>query len=334
MREYTTADSRELTEPQASIAPSKRPASFFDQYHNLWGLDLGGTKIEGVILRSAAEPEVLFRDRVPTEASKGYEHMLGQVQLLVERMEQAAGYRPSKLGIGTPGTMIPKSGLMKNCNTTALNGRPLKADLEQLLGQEVFIANDANCFALSETRLGVVKQQFPSARVVFGIILGTGVGGGLIVNGQVIEGFHGIAGEWGHNYLSKTEGHACFCGKKGCIESILAGPALERFYTEKSGNQFGLKEIMQRATAGTDPAAVQTLDRLTHYFGLALSAIVNVLDPDVIVIGGGVGNIPEIYTTGVANIEQYIIDHHFAAPVVKPLLGDSAGVFGAAYLVA
>jgi predicted NBD/HSP70 family sugar kinase len=309
-------------------------ASNFDENQNLWGLDLGGTKIEGVILRSATEPEVLFRNRVPTEAGQGYHHMLQQVQRLVERMEQAAGYRPDKIGIGTPGTMIPQSGLMKNCNTTALNGQPLKSDLEQLLNQQVFIANDANCFALSEARLGVVKQQFPNARVVFGVILGTGVGGGLVVNGQIIEGFHGIAGEWGHNYLSETDGNLCFCGKTGCIESILAGPSLERFYAEKSGEQLGLKEIMQRATAGTDPVAVQTLSRLTHYFGLAISAIVNVLDPEVIVVGGGVGNIPEIYTAGVASISQHVIDHQFAAPVVKPLLGDSAGVFGAAYLVA
>ncbi|WP_277231983.1 ROK family protein [Hymenobacter sp. YC55] len=334
MREYTTAASVLPTKQQTLVAPSEQTAPHFNKSQNLWGLDLGGTKIEGVILRSAAEPEVLFRDRVPTEASQGYEHMLRQVQLLVERMEKEAGYRPDKIGIGTPGTMIPKSGLMKNCNTTALNGRPLKADLEQLLNQQVVIANDANCFALSETRLGVVKEQFPEARVVFGIILGTGVGGGLIVNGQVIEGFHGIAGEWGHNYLGETEGKTCFCGKTGCIESILAGPALERFYTEKSGEKLPLKDIMQRASAGTDPAAVQTLDRLTHYFGLALSTLVNILDPEVIVIGGGVGNIPELYTTGVANIKQYIIDQQFAAPVVKPMLGDSAGVFGAAYLVA
>ncbi|WP_375437159.1 ROK family protein [uncultured Hymenobacter sp.] len=334
MSDFTTIASTPSTKQPPSVVPSARTINHFNQNQNLWGLDLGGTKIEGVILRSAAEPEVLFRDRVPTEASQGYEHMLKQVQLLVERMEQAAGCRPDKIGIGTPGTMIPQSGLMKNCNTTALNGRPLKADLEQLLNQQVFIANDANCFALSETRLGIVKQKYPGARVVFGIILGTGVGGGLIVNGQVVEGFHGIAGEWGHNYLSEKEGTICFCGKTGCIESILAGPALERFYTEKSGEKLALKEIMQRATAGTDLAAVQTLDRLTHYFGLALSAVVNVLDPEVIVIGGGVGNISEIYTAGVANIGQHIIDHHFAAPVVKPLLGDSAGVFGAAYLVA
>lgn len=321
-------------EVETPEAPGKKKTHYFDQSQNLWGLDLGGTKIEGVILKSAQDPQVLFRDRVPTEAGRGYDHMLRRVQHLVERMERAAGYRPRKLGMGTPGTMIPQSGLMKNCNTTALNGRPLQADLQQLLDFPVALANDANCFALSETRLGVVKRDFPRAKVVFGIILGTGVGGGIVVNGQVLGGFHGIAGEWGHNYLGEAEGEPCFCGKKGCIESILAGPALERFYAGHSGQARELKEIVARAAAGHDPVARQTIDRLTHYFGVAISAVVNLLDPDVIVVGGGVGNIAELYTAGVANIGQHIIDHHFAAPVVKPLLGDSAGVFGAAYLVA
>ncbi|HEX8327695.1 MAG TPA: ROK family protein [Hymenobacter sp.] len=332
MSDFTTVAALPELEEAASPAPAKDTANNFNKAQNLWGLDMGGTKIEGVILKSAQEPEVLFRDRVPTEASQGYDHMLAQVARLVERMERAAGYRAEKIGMGTPGTTIPQSGLMKNCNTTALNGRPLRADLERLLRQKVTLANDANCFALAEARLGIVKQQFPNAKVVFGIILGTGVGGGLVVNGQVLEGFHGIAGEWGHNHLSEANGEPCFCGKTGCIESILAGPSLERYYAKQSGQARPLKEIMARATAGTDPAAAQTLDRLTHYFALAISAVVNVLDPDVIVIGGGVGNIPELYTTGVANISQHIIDHHFAAPVVQPLLGDSAGVFGAAYL--
>jgi fructokinase len=308
--------------------------SNFNQQQNLWGIDLGGTKIEGVILASAQDPTVLFRHRVPTEASQGYEHILGQFATLVQHMAAAAGYRAQKVGIGTPGTTIPKTGLMKNCNATVLNGRPLKADLEKLLGLQVTMANDANCFALAETRLGVVKEQFPEARVVFGIILGTGVGGGLVVNGQVIEGFHGIAGEWGHNYLNQADGHLCYCGKIGCNESILAGPSLERYYAEQSGEPRPLKEIVARAEAGHDAAATQTLQRLTDNFGLALSAVINLLDPDVIVIGGGVGNIDQLYEAGVASVGQHVFDHQFEAPVVKPSLGDSAGVFGAAYLVA
>lgn len=306
----------------------------FNQSENLWGIDLGGTKIEGVILRSAHEPEVLFRHRVPTDADKGYAHILGQLAQLVQHMADAAGYRAARLGIGTPGTTIPKTGLIKNCNATVLNGQPLRADIEQLLGMQVALANDANCFALAETRLGVVKQQFPDAKVVFGIILGTGVGGGLVVNGQVIEGFHGIAGEWGHNYLSEAEGHPCFCGKTGCNESILAGPALERYYAQRSPEPRSLQEIAKRATCGCDAVATQTMERLTDFFGLALSGVVNLLDPEVIVIGGGVGNIDCLYQTGVANVNKHVFDHQFEAPVVKPLLGDSAGVFGAAYLVA
>lgn len=306
----------------------------YSKQHNLWGIDLGGTKIEGVILKSAQEPEVLFRHRVPTGGSQGYAHILGQVAHLVQYMEAAAGYRAAQVGIGTPGTTIPRSGLMKNCNATVLNGQPVRADLEQLLGMRVAMANDANCFALAETQLGVVKQQFPNAKVVFGIILGTGVGGGLVVNGEIIGGYHGIAGEWGHNYLSPAEGDACFCGKIGCNESILAGPALERYYARHSAQPRPLKEIVERATAGHDAVATQTMERLNHYFGLAISNVVNLLDPDVIVIGGGVGNIDGLYQAGVANIQQHIIDQQFEAPVVKPLLGDSAGVYGAAYLVA
>lgn len=306
----------------------------FNPYHNLWGIDLGGTKIEGVVLKSAQEPEVLFRYRVPTGATQGYAHILGQVAQLVQHLEDAAGYRAAAVGIGTPGTTVPKTGLMKNCNATVLNGQPVRADLEQLLGMRVVMANDANCFALAETQLGVVKQQFPEAKVVFGIILGTGVGGGLVVNGQIIGGYHGIAGEWGHNYLSTSEGELCFCGKTGCNESILAGPALERYYARHSDQPRPLKEIVERATAGHDAAATQTMERLNSFFGLALSTVVNLLDPDVIVIGGGVGNIDGLYQTGVANVHQHIFDRQFEAPVVKPLLGDSAGVFGAAYLVA
>ncbi len=306
----------------------------FNQQHNLWGIDLGGTKIEGVILASAQQPQVLFRHRVPTEASQGYDHILAQLATLVQHMEAAAGYRAHKVGIGTPGTTVPKTGLMKNCNATMLNGRPVRADLEKILGMHVALANDANCFALAETRLGVVKEQYPQARVVFGIILGTGGGGGLVVNGQIIEGYHGIAGEWGHNYLNQAEGRLCYCGKTGCNESILAGPALEHYYAAQSGVHRPLKEIVARAEAGHDAAASQTLQRLTDNFGLALSGVINLLDPDVIVIGGGVGNIDQLYEAGIASIHQHVFDHQFEAPVVKPSLGDSAGVFGAAYLVA
>ncbi|QCR23720.1 ROK family protein [Pontibacter sp. SGAir0037] len=301
---------------------------------NLWGLDMGGTKIEGVILKSVDEPEVIFRDRVPTEAALGYEHVMGQVQKLVNKMEAAAGYKAARIGMGTPGVLVPGTGLMKNSNTTILNGRPFKADLEKYLGIELAFANDANCFALAETHLGVVKEKFPGAKVVFGIIFGTGVGGGVVINGHILNGHHGNGGEWGHNYLPGMEGRQCFCGKKGCNESILAGPSLEHYYNELTGQKLGLKEIVERAEAGTDEAATKTLDRLIEGFGRAISNIVNVIDPDVIVIGGGVGNIDRLYTDGVEAIRKFALDNIFDAHVVKPSLGDSAGVFGAAYLVA
>ena len=300
----------------------------------LWGMDLGGTKIEGVVLKSAQEPEVLFRGRVPTGADQGYDHVLAQIQQLLGLMEQSVGAKAPSLGLATPGTLVPRTGLLKNSNATCLNGQPMKADLEKLLGIRIEMANDANCFALAETRLGVVKQQFPTAKVVFGIILGTGVGGGVVVNGHVLEGFHGLAGEWGHNYLDEADGPLCFCGKKGCNESILAGPALQCYYATLAGQPRSLKEITERAAAGTDAAAEATMQRLVSYFGRALGTIINILDPDVIVIGGGVGNIDRLYTEGVRQVAPYVFDHVFETPVVKPRLGDSAGVFGAAFLVA
>ena len=301
---------------------------------HLWGIDLGGTKIEGVILKSASDPEVFFRDRVPTEAGKGYDHIIGQIKKLVGTMTQFAGYHPTRIGFATPGAMIPKNGLMKNCNTTALNGMPLKKDLLKTLDCSLEIANDANCFALAETKLGVVHERFPNVKIIFGVIMGTGIGGGIILNGQVINGYHGIGGEWGHNYLNPSIGKPCFCGKTGCNESILSGPALEEFYFQESGQKRDLREIAERDEEGTDRAARKTISRLTENFGLAISVVANILDPDVFVIGGGVGNIEKIYSDGVDAVARYIFNDCFETPVVKPSLGDSAGVFGAAFLVA
>lgn len=299
--------------------------------NNLWGIDLGGTKVEGAVLNSAADPRVLFRDRLPTEAHKGYDHILGQIKTVVDKMEATMGYKPSKIGIATPGTLDPVLGLMKNCNSTNINGKPLKKDLEKLLGLELFMANDANCFALAEANMGAAKEKYPNAKVVFGVIMGTGVGGGVVVDGKVINGLQGIGGEWGHNFLDESGG-PCYCGKAGCVEKILAGPALEKYYTTISGQSKNLKEVYDLYTAGSDPSAKQTMDRLTHFFGLALSVVVNILDPDVIVIGGGVGNIDLIYSDGMESLKKYVFNNRLDTPVLKPKLGDSAGVFGAAFL--
>jgi predicted NBD/HSP70 family sugar kinase len=300
---------------------------------NLWGIDLGGTKVEGVVLASASSPNVLFRDRLATESSKGYDHILGQIKRVVDKMESSLGYRPTRIGIATPGTRTPQTGTMRNCNTTCLNGRLLKDDLEKILEMKVQIANDANCFAVAEANMGVVKENFPQARVVFGVIMGTGVGGGVVVDGKIINGFHGIGGEWGHNILDASYGDQCYCGKKGCVEKVLAGPALENFYYGLSGSRKTMREIYELHKLGRDEFASKTMQRMIHFFGMGLSVVVNILDPDVIVVGGGVGNIDLLYTEGRSSLQNYIFnDRVFNTPMVRPKLGDSAGVFGAAFL--
>ena len=304
-----------------------------DASQNLWGIDLGGTKVEGVVLKSASNPEILFRDRLPTEAEHGYDHIIGQIKKVVDQMEAKAGFKPSRIGIATPGTLDPLLGTMKNCNSTSINGKPLKKDLEKLLGVKISMANDANCFALAEANMGIVKKKFPNAKVVFGVIMGTGVGGGVVVDGKVINGLQGIAGEWGHNFLDASGG-PCYCGKSGCVERVLSGPNLEKYYAELAGLKKSLKEICASASNNKDEVAVKTMQRMTHFFGQALSVVVNILDPDVIVIGGGVGNIDLIYSDGVESLRKHVFNNRLDTPVVKPKLGDSGGVFGAAYLVA
>lgn len=296
----------------------------------LWGIDLGGTKIEGVILPSLNNPQPILRTRIETEGHLGYEHVLNQISTLIGQMQAASGLRPYTVGFGTPGVLDPRLKTMKNCNSTSLNGKPLQCDLEKKLGIPVVLANDANCFALAETHWGVVKEKAPDAKMVFGIIMGTGVGGGIVFEGKVWGGKHGIAGEWGHNFLEESGG-LCYCGKTGCVETVLSGPGLQRYYKQISGKDKSLKQIVQDSS---DPFALQTLDRLHEYFGRAVSVITNILDPDVIVVGGGVGNIDSIYTLGVESVSKFIFNNSLDVPILKPRLGDSAGVFGAAALVA
>jgi len=213
-----------------------------------------------------------------------------------------------------------------------MNGQPMKKDLEKLLGINIEIANDADCFALAEARHGVVKQQFPDAKVVFGVIMGTGVGGGIVIDGKAIFGLQGIAGEWGHNFLDESGG-PCYCGKSGCVEKVIAGPALEDYYFKETGNKKTLKEIVALAESKVDPTAQRTMQRLVEFFGKGISVIINILDPDVIVIGGGVGNIDLLYDRGLDAIRKYVFNNRLDTPIVRPLLGDSAGVIGAAYLI-
>lgn len=300
----------------------------------LWGIDLGGTKIEGVILESLENPKVLSRLRIPTEASLGYDHIINQIANLVELLTLETSLIPESIGIGTPGTLDPETATLKNSNTVCLNGMPFKKDVEEKLKIPVLLANDANCFALAETRMGIVKDAVTNAVVVFGVIMGTGVGGGLIVKNEIISGRHGIGGEWGHIFLDESGGD-CYCGRSGCVETILSGPSLQRYYHSISGKKLSLKEIVTNYDKGIDSHARQTMDRLHAFFGKGIAQVINVVDPDAIILGGGLGNIPTLYTKGVEEVKKHIFNNRVVhTPFLKPALGDSAGVFGAAMLVA
>ena len=295
-----------------------------------WGIDLGGTKIEGVVLEGG-NPIPLKRLRVPTEADRGYQHILDQIAKLVEVLIAETGVKPDKIGIGTPGVIDPILQTMKNSNTTIMNGMPFKKDLEQLLSLPIVVANDANCFAVAETNMGIVKDKMPNAKVVFGVIMGSGVGGGIVINGKPITGRQGIAGEWGHNFLDASGGD-CYCGNTGCVETIISGKSLEKFYEEQSGEHLILKTIIERYHAGTDGAAAQTVKRMLEFFGKGIANVINILDPDAIILGGGVGNVDLLYKEGVAEAKKYVFNNRFDTVFLKPKLGDSAGVFGAALL--
>jgi fructokinase len=299
----------------------------------LCGIDLGGTKIEGVIISKGENDfEIIERLRLPTEKELGYEHIVSQIKKVVDLLQEKSGIKVEAVGIGTPGTLDPTTQTLKNSNTTCLNGMPFKKDLETTLGVPVRMANDANCFALAETTMGAVASQVPEAQVVFGVIMGTGVGGGLVINDQVINGKHGIAGEWGHNFLHESGG-LCYCGQVGCVEKILSGTGLENFYEQQTGTRKSMKDIMALYEAGADVNATATIERLLEYFGKGMASIINMIDPDAIVIGGGVGNIDLLYTEGVKQVEKYIFNSTLETKFLKPQLGDSAGVFGAAMLV-
>jgi N-acetylglucosamine kinase len=295
----------------------------------LWGIDLGGTKIEGAVL-APSEPSRALRLRRPTNAHLGYDHILLQIAGVIGDLELCTGTpRPHIIGIGTPGTTVPATGCVKNSNTLCLNGRMLVSDLASLLGCSVLAANDANCFALAEATLGSAK----GAGTVFGIILGTGVGGGIVTGGKVLEGKHGICGEWGHNTLS-GETTPCYCGRIGCLETVCSGPALQDWYRDRTGITRSLPEIVVAADSGEE-AAVATLGRLREKFSEALAAVINLLDPDAIVIGGGVGNIPLLRDERTSNlVAKHLFNDRFDTPLLAPSLGDSAGVLGAAMLTA
>ena len=287
------------------------------------GVDLGGTKIEGVVLDEALRP--IHRVRVETGRARGYDHILDRVAEVVAALRPHAP-EARLVGIGTPGSLSARDGTLKNSNTTCLNGRPLHADLERRLGMPVRLENDANCFALAEARGGAALGH----ALVFGVILGTGVGGGLVIDGRVWPGPQHIAGEWGHHAIDPA-GPECYCGQRGCVETLLSGPALEAAYRVAGGAPASAAEIAARAAAG-ETAAAAVMERYLDRFGRALANVIDILDPDVVVLGGGLSNLDVLYTRGRDAVARYVFNDELTTPIAPNRLGDSAGVIGAALL--
>ena len=292
------------------------------------GIDLGGTKIEAAALEGSAGIRLRRRRASPRG---DYEGTLRTIRDLVLGLEAELG-EPGSVGDGIPGTISPHSGLVKNANSTWLFGRPLDRDLAEALARPVRVANDANCFALSEA----VDGAAAGARVVFGVILGTGVGGGLVVREQPLVGPHAIAGEWGHNPLPWPEdgerpGPECYCGKRGCIETFLSGPGLSRDHAAATGERLAVEEIAARAAAG-EAAAIASLERHADRLARGLATIINVVDPDAVVLGGGLSNLERLYAELPGRLQGYVFSDVCRTPVVAARHGDSSGVRGAAWL--
>ena len=292
------------------------------------GIDVGGTKIEGIALDDSGHE--LLRRRVPTPVGD-YQATLATVAGLVQDIESHAGQRGS-VGVGTPGAISRATGRIKNSNSQCLIGKPLREDLAALLGRELRVANDANCFALSEA----VDGAAVGVDVVFGVIIGTGTGGGVVVHGRVLEGINGIAGEWGHNPLpwpcdAERPGPQCYCGKYGCIETFLSGPGMARDLASTSGQSLSAAEIVQAATHG-DPACIAALERYEDRLARGLANVINVIDPEVIVLGGGLSNIARIYSNVPRLWGSYVFSDRTDTRLVPAKYGDSSGVRGAAWL--
>jgi fructokinase len=291
------------------------------------GIDLGGTKIEALALGDAGQE--LVRRRVATP--RAYAPTLEAIAQLVADVEQATG-RTGTVGIGIPGAIVPETGVVKNANSTWLNGEPLGRALETRLARPVRLMNDANCFALSEATDGAAA----GADVVFGVILGTGVGGGIVVGGRCLVGPNLIAGEWGHNPLpwmtpDEYPGPACYCGRHGCIETFCSGPAFERDHARRTGIALTGRDIA-RAASGGDPDARETMARYHDRLARALASLINVLDPDVVVLGGGMSNVAGIAEAVLARVPRYVFSDSVRTRIVPNVHGDSSGVRGAAWL--
>jgi fructokinase len=288
---------------------------------NRIGIDLGGTKIEGIL--TDENYKTITRKRIPTNQDEGYNSILESIKNLILELVQESNDKVS-IGVCTPGALSLSSGLIKNSNTQCLIGKDLQNDLKNILDYNVSIENDANCFALAEAKLGAGKNS----NLVFGVIMGTGVGGGIVIDGKIHHGRTNIAGEWGHHCLH-TEGNSCYCGNKGCVETYISGPALEKKWSTMTNQNQPLPEIIK---SSDNPNFPNWKKSFLDDFGLSLANVVDILDPDVIVLGGGVSNIDFLYNEGKNSIYEKVFSDIVDTPITKNELGDSAGVFGACML--
>lgn len=296
------------------------------------GIDLGGTKIEGIALSDAGNE--LFRKRVPTPQGD-YPGILQSIADLIATIESETGEQGS-IGVGTPGALSPATGLMRNSNSVCMNGEPVLDDLQSILGREVRIANDANCFSLSEATDGAASDD----AVVFGVIIGTGTGAGIVVDRKVLVGPNAIAGEWGHNPLpwpqaDELPGADCFCGRSGCIETWISGPGMVRDHCQHNAlahSQDITPKVLVEAASQGDGAALQTVQRYERRLAKSLAHVINMIDPDTIVLGGGMGNIESLYVNVPILLPEYVFSDVVNTKIVAPVHGDSSGVRGAAWL--
>jgi fructokinase len=287
------------------------------------GIDLGGTKIEIAILDANLIPK--YKKRLPTESAKGAEHIIRKISLLYEDAKESIKGASHSIGVGTPGSLCIDKGLMRNSNTLCLNGLPLKKLIEAKIQHEIYVENDANCFALAEAVMGAGKGH----SLVFGVIMGTGCGGGFVINQSIRIGPQQIAGEWGHTVIN-TNGPECYCGKRGCVETYISGGGLEKILRENNIYHTTAEQFLNKKTFTEKDHII--LNNFYANFGFALGNVINTIDPDIVVLGGGLSNHSGLYDAGKKLAYNKIFHEHPTTPIVKNMLGDSAGVIGAALL--
>jgi len=289
------------------------------------GIDLGGTKTESILLDPEGNEQ--FRKRIETPRTDGYGAIVDAIVVLVnETAAQIPDRAPWTLGMGIPGIIDVSTGLVMNANTTQLIGHPLHDDLVAALNHPIRIENDANCFTLAETKSGAAKGY----NFVFGVIMGTGCGGGISMNGTIHTGRHGIAGEWGH-FAIDPAGARCWCGNRGCIETKISGSGVENRFEARFGSRRTMQQILEGYRSG-ESESTEIFEAFLDDFGRALGGIISILDPDAVVLGGGLSNIDELYTIGIERVQSYVFHHSVRTPILRHALGDSAGVFGAAWI--